>query len=145
MVGRIVVGDASGPGTKPLEHGISVGGQSVMPTIEELTGAVGQIFNLQGRINSAILRVQQQDRTNALQLLDDLLKELERGRGQEISPYEVLYQVERWGTMLENFRHMREAIASGQELREIRKMAEDLKVLLEEASKQITEQEHSKP
>ncbi|GBC76074.1 Pseudoazurin [bacterium HR07] len=43
MVGRIIVGGAANP--SPTEQGLPAAAQSSIPTIEELSGVVGEVFN----------------------------------------------------------------------------------------------------
>jgi len=75
MVGRILVEEVSGPGTQPLNVGISPAGQSIMPFVEELQGPVGEVFNFQGRINAATFPWREDERTEALQRWETLLAE----------------------------------------------------------------------
>ncbi len=139
MVGRIIVKEATGPGTKPLSQGVSPAGQSVMPTIEELLGPVGQIFNLQARINAAVLRVRQQAREDSLQLLDAVIGEFRSGEAQENSLYAQLESIGLLEPVLEHFSRLRDAIASDQATQEIIRIASDLKTLLDQAARELTE------
>lgn len=77
MVGRILVEEATGPGTQPLSVGMSPAGQSVIPFVEELENHIGEVFNFQGRINAATLPWRQGDQAEALQRWDVLLAESE--------------------------------------------------------------------
>lgn len=77
MVGRILVETPTGPGAQPLSVGISAAGQSVMPFVDELQGAPGEVFNVQGRLNAVMLPWRLQDRTEALARWKTLLAEIE--------------------------------------------------------------------
>ncbi len=138
MVGRIIVKEATGPGTKPLSQGVSPAGQSVMPTIEELLGPVGQIFNLQARINAVVLRVRQQAREDSLRLLDGVIAEFRAGEAQENSLYAKLESIGLLESVLEYFSRLRDAIASDQATQEIIRIASDLKNLLDQAAQKLT-------
>jgi plastocyanin len=138
MVGRIIVKEATGPGTKPLSEGVSPAGQSVMPTIEELLGPVGQIFNLQARINAVALRVRQQAREESLRLFDAISAEFRSGEAQENSLYAQLEAIGLLEPVLEHLSRLRDAIASEQATQEIVRIASDLKTLLDQAAQKLT-------
>jgi plastocyanin len=137
MVGRIVVREATGPGTRPVSEGISPAGQSSLPTIEELTGPVGLVFNLQARINTSVFHARRRDRAEALHALDETGRGLEAGAGREESLYETLRRVRKLDVVLEGLSALREAIASsdqaGAGFNYIGEIAEDLKAELDEA------------
>jgi plastocyanin len=66
MVGRILCEEATGPAAdRPLSEGISAAGQSVIPFLDELLGAPGEVFNVQGRINNVMLPWRLRDRREA--------------------------------------------------------------------------------
>lgn len=77
MVGRILVETPTGPGAQPLSVGISAAGQSVMPFVDELQGAPGEVFNVQGRLNAVMLPWRLGDRDAALPQWETLLAEIE--------------------------------------------------------------------
>lgn len=77
MVGRLLVEEPTGPGAQGLSVGISPAGQSVMPSIEELLGPVGEVFNFQGRLNAVMLPWRQDDKAQALERWETLLAETE--------------------------------------------------------------------
>lgn len=77
MVGRILVEQATGPGTQPLNMGLSAAGQATIPTVEELLGPTGEVFNFQGRLNAVVLSLRQEDRPQALERWQELSAEVE--------------------------------------------------------------------
>ena len=133
MVGRLIVEEATGPGAEPTDAGISPAGRSALPSAEELTGPVGLLFNLQGRVNAvAFFALWQRDWDRALSALDALARELEAGRED---PEGVYAQLERLG-VLSNFQRglqaLREAILA-RDPRALVRAAEELKAVLDEA------------
>lgn len=130
MVGRIIVAEASGPGTQPLSVGISPAGQSVMPTIDELLGTVGQAFNAQARLNAIVFKFQQKAVPEALQLLDALVQDIQAGVGQEKNLYERLKALGLVSPLLDGLAQLRTLISSGAPLDQISAQAETLKALL---------------
>jgi plastocyanin len=130
MVGRIIVAEATGPGTQPVSVGISAAGQSMMPTVDELLGTVGQAFNVQARINTIVFKVQQQTAQEALPLLDALVQDIEVGAGHENSLYERLKALGLVSQLLEGLAQLRTLISAGAPSDQIRTQAETLKALL---------------
>ena len=104
-----------------------------MPTIEELTGPIGLIFNLQARINAVVFTVRQSTRGEAVQLLDMMVEELKAS-----SLHELLNQVGQWEAVLTSLQRLREAIVSNQNLRAMQQLAESLKALLDEAVQKLS-------
>ncbi|MBI3659989.1 hypothetical protein HY230_05900 [Candidatus Acetothermia bacterium] len=93
MVGRIIVKEATGPGTKPLDQGVSVAGQSIMPTIDEVLGLNGQLFNFLARLNAVLFLTQQNHRDQATIQLKLLRQDWESGINKPSSVYESLKSV----------------------------------------------------
>lgn len=143
MVGRIIVKEATGPGTKPLSQGISPAGQSAMPTLEELTGPIGQIFSLQGRINAVVFTVRQSTRGKAAQLLDLVVSELRAGEGESGSLYDIFNRVNQWDAVLQGFEQLRQAIVTDRDLKTVQEIAESLKALLDEIVQTLSNSEKS--
>jgi plastocyanin len=137
MVGRLIVREATGPGAKPLSQGISPAGQSIMPSVEELLGPAGQIFNAQARINAVVFLLRKETRENALQSLDDFVRDLQAGETHEGSLYDVLDDANQVDAVLEALGGLRDAIMSNQGLRAIRELAEGIKTLLDEAVQKL--------
>lgn len=134
MVGRLVVKEATGPGSKPLSQGISPAGQSAMPTAEEITGLAGQVFNLQAEINHVVLHVRRENNSGALNLLDKITNGLQRaGRGKENNLFERLKQLDLDGQLLNGLGELRSLIASEALLWAISDKAQELKRLLGKA------------
>jgi len=77
MVGRIVVDEASGPGAQPLNVGLSAAAQATMPSLEELSGPVGEVFNVQGRLNAVTLDARRAQPETALERWRVLLGEVD--------------------------------------------------------------------
>ena len=93
MVGRIIVKEATGPGTKSLDQGISVAGQSIMPTIDEVLGINGQIFGFLARLNGVLALTQQNQRSQATVQLKLLRQDWEAGSNKPGSVFESLKSV----------------------------------------------------
>jgi plastocyanin len=94
MVGRVIVKEAIGPGTKSLDKGVSIAGQSMMPTVEEILALNGQIFNLLARLNSVSFFAQQNRRDQATAQLKLIQKDWTEGRNLPSSLYESLKSVQ---------------------------------------------------
>lgn len=72
MVGRIVVEEATGPGSQPLSVGVSPAGRSVMPTADELFGPAGEAFRFAGRLNWVVYLWARAERARARAAWDAL-------------------------------------------------------------------------
>ncbi len=72
MVGRIVVEEATGPGSQPLSVGVSPAGRSVMPTLDELFGPVGEVFGFIGRLHWVLRLWERPDQTTAMRAWERL-------------------------------------------------------------------------
>ncbi len=94
MVGRIIVQEATGPGTRPLDQGISVAGQSLMPSIEEILTINGQIFGLLARMNAIALFTQQNQRDPATAQFKLIQQDWLASQEKAGSLYEALKSVE---------------------------------------------------
>jgi plastocyanin len=90
MVGRLIIKEATGPGTKPLTQGVSVAGQSMMPTIEEILGVNGQIFSLLARLNGLLLLQEQRRAEQAAAHIKAIRDDWASGADQENSAYGAL-------------------------------------------------------
>lgn len=77
MVGRLIVEEPTGPGAQDLSVGISAAGQSVMPSVEEVLGPIGEVFNFQGRLNAVMLPWRQGDQAQARVTWQALMAESE--------------------------------------------------------------------
>jgi len=129
MVGRIVVEEATGPGTQPLAQGVPPAGRSVMPTVEELFGPAGEAFRFAGRLNWAVRLWHMDERTRARTAWE----------GLAAHPSETLPQL--WTRLSESDRvQVRTALEafgallaeSGTPTSALRREADELKVLLEQ-------------
>jgi len=137
MVGRVIVTEASGPGADETNHGISAAGQSSIPTISEIMGPGGLIFNAQARINAVVFYVREQSRPEARSAISDLIEEVKAGKDQEKSLYEALLEVDMAQEFLAGLDELSAALSPGHPLSEIADLAEELKILLDEAYQQI--------
>jgi len=137
MVGRLVVKEISGPGSKPLSEGISPAGQSAMPQLEELTGPLGRIFNLQAEINYVVLHVRQESRSEALSLLENIMKEVQVGLSKRYPLLEQLKQTDLETQLLNAFGELRASIVSEAPLWAVSDRAQELKRLLSEAARRL--------
>ncbi len=137
MVGRIIVAEAIGPGTQPTSVGISPAGQAQIPTIDDVLGPVGQVFNFEARINAVVLRVQQKDSQGALQGLDQLVQDFQAGAGQDKSLYERLQILNMAADLLAGLAKLRDLISLGASFDEVSAQAETLKDSLDKAASQF--------
>ena len=128
MVGRLLVEEPTGPGAQDLSVGISPAGQSVMPTVEELLGPVGEVFNFQGRLNAVMLPWRQDDKSQALERWEALLAE-----GESLLPqfFANLSEADLQAVQAE-FAAFGAAIASDASLFDGLEAAEALKLALED-------------
>ncbi len=132
MVGRVIVSEPTGPGADETNQGISAAGQSSIPTISEIMGPGGQIFNAQARINAVVFYVREQSRPEARETLAELVEEVNAGKGQEKSLYESLLKVSRLEEFFDGLEELGNLLGPGHPLGEIADLAEDLKILLDE-------------
>lgn len=137
MVGRIIVGEATGPGTKPLDQGISPAGQSVMPTVQELLGSVGQAFNLEGQINLVLFKVRKNDRHGAQETLVKIISKFKAGAGRPDSLYQALGEVNALDAVLAELGRLSEALANESSTSAILAISEALKTELDQATQQF--------
>lgn len=128
MVGRLIVEEPTGPGAQDLSVGISPAGQSVMPSIEEVLGPIGEVFNFQGRLNAVMLPWRQGEKTQALERWGALLAE-----GESLFPqfFGVLSE-EGLQAVQSEFATFGAVIASEASLFEGLEAAETLKLFLED-------------
>jgi len=137
MVGRIIVQEATGPGTKPLDQGVSPAGQSAMPTIEELLGPVGQVFNLEGRINLVLFKVRGGDRPGAQETLAGIIGKFKAGAQRADSLYQTLGEVNALDAVLADLDRLSQALADGSSAQEVTGISEALKTELDQAAQQF--------
>ena len=129
MVGRILVDEPLGPGTQPLNVGLSAAAQATMPSLEELAGPVGEVFNVQGRLNAVTLYARRAQDAPALERWRVLLDEVDALLPQLLGRLSSAKQ-----------RLLRQALSSFDEainaamLGSTLKAADRLKVLLERAA-----------
>jgi len=138
MVGRIIVGEPQGgPGTQPGSVGMSAAAQSAIPTIDEIMGVGGQIFNTQGLINTAVFYLRESSAPDARAVLIDLENAILSGEGDEASLYEALSSVDMLQPVLDGIEDLRESIAPGFALGDLIDLAEEVKLLLDEANLEL--------
>ena len=132
MVARIIVEEAIGPGTQSLAQGVSAAGQSVMPTVTEIMGLTGKIFNVQAQINTVALQVRRNNRAGAVQLWDEIAKTTQAS--------ELWARVRAVGyetALLQSFYKLRQLITSTASLSTILAQTQTLKDLLDEVSRKL--------
>ena len=139
MVGRLIVKEASGPGSKPLSEGVSPAAQSAMPALEELMGPTGHIFNLQAEINYVVLRVRQGNNSSALNLLDQLVKDLQSRLDKAGGLFKRLKQLGFESPLQSSFGELRSLIVSEAPLWAVSDKAQELKRLLNEVARKLRE------
>jgi plastocyanin len=137
MVGRFIVREPIGPGAQPITVGLPEAAQKAMPSIEEISGPIGLLFRLSAEVNTAVLEYERSQRTEALQVLDELLKNLKAGEGQENSLFEVLTKVQLVSEVQQKLEEIRALIAHGVALLEVQGRSKELKALLAEARKRL--------
>lgn len=90
MVGRIIVGKASG--AQPTEQGLPAAAQSSIPTLDELTSAVGDAFSAMALLNGVAYLTKQGQALLALRQLQELQRRFTAGVGQTDSLAAALQQ-----------------------------------------------------
>ena len=139
MVGRLIVDEPmGGPGTQPGNLGMSPAAQSSIPTVNEIMGITGDIFNTQGLINAAIFHLRTSNSAqDARAVLNDLESKINGGAGDATSLYEALSSVDQLQPFMNGLDELRNSIGSGSPIDHAVDNAEALKFLLDEANQQL--------
>lgn len=137
MVGRLIVQEPVGPGTKPVTVGLPEAAQRVMPSLAEIVGPVGLLFRLSAQVNTAVLDYERANTEKALHVLDGILRGLKAGEGQENSLFTVLQRVQLLNEVQEKLEEFRTLLAGGAALPEVLSTSKELKAVLAEARKRL--------
>jgi plastocyanin len=138
MIGRIIVKEPAGPVVaNPTVPGLPPAAMQAMPSIAEIMGPVGKIFNLSGQVNSVVQSYRVQNPERALEQLDTLLEELRAGRHREGSTFEVLRSVNLATEVEQGLRELRRAIVERVAIERVEKHAKTIKDHLAEARKRL--------
>ena len=139
MVGRLIVDEPlGGPGTQPGSMGMSPAAQSTIPTVDEIMGISGEIFNTQGLINTAVFHLRTSSSAqDARAVLNDLESKINSGAGVETSLYEALNSVDQLQPFMDGLSSLRSSIGPGNTIDDVVGNAEALKFLLDEANQQL--------
>ncbi len=141
MVGRVIVQEAIGPGTQPLDKGISPAGQSMMPTIEEILGLNGKIFNFLAGLNSIPFLAQQGRRDQATAQLKLLQQEWLSGTNKSGSLYESVKTVELSEDFSKQLLVTEEALAKNSALAVLQELIQKAKEILNKAMSKLNQKE----
>jgi hypothetical protein len=139
MVGRIIVKEASGPGTQPVDKGISTAGQSMIPTIEEILGINGYIFNFLARLNSLSFLSQQNRRDQASAQLKLLQQEWLSGVSKPGSLYESVKSVELNEDFSKQLAALEEAFSKNTSLASLQELVRQAKETLNKAMSKLSQ------
>jgi plastocyanin len=133
MVGRLIVKEPVGPGTKPVSVGLPEAAQKVIPSLDEIVGPVGLLFRLSARVNTLVFDYEHSQREQALSSLEELLEDLRAGA----ELFEVLTRVQLLTDVQKKLEELRELLRSGAAMSEVFRVSQELKALLAEARKRL--------
>lgn len=140
MIGRVIVKEPIGPVVdKPAVTGLPPAAQQAMPSIAEIMGSVGKLFNLSGELNDAVHLYRLKDSKKALEHLDGTLADLHAGADRDGSLFEVLKKVNLESDVEKALQELRNIIFSNAVLETVEKQSKAIKSLLAEARKRLKE------
>jgi plastocyanin len=138
MIGRLVVKEPAGPViAKPTIPGLPPAALKEMPSIDEIMGAIGKIFNFTGELNDVVHLHRQKDQKKSSERLGRLLDELRDGMSRDDSLFAVLKKVNLYNEVEKALQELRSAIASNAPIEDVEKLSKSVKSLLSDARKKL--------
>ncbi len=138
MIGRIIVKEPIGPvAAKPTITGLPPAALKEMPSIDEIMGPIGKIFNFMGELNASVQRYRINQTKKSLETLDNLIAELKAGSNRADSLFELMKKINLLTNLEKTLQELQQSIGAQAPLEKIEQQAKDIKNVLREARQKL--------